>query len=152
MTHETKSLRLARWMDRLSMYDCEIIYRESKRNGNADALSRIATEETAEDEANRAENKDFIINAVDTHVNAIKINVGRIDALTDPDKPHPPAANEEQQILAKQLKRFRISGTNVWREGYDNDGHLQFQFVAPAASRLEIVRQNHDDQLAGYLG
>ncbi len=74
-------------MDRVSLCDCEIVYREGKRNGNAYALSRISTEETAEDVAHREENKDFIINAVDTQVNAFKINVGRIDdqQLEDPN-------------------------------------------------------------------
>ena len=91
------------------MYDCEIRYREGKRNGNADALSRIATEETAEDLANRVENKDFIINTVDAQVNAVRVEIGRIDdkqledpnikwlsdALTQPDKP--PSASRKRR-------------------------------------------------------
>ncbi len=62
MTTETKSLRLARWLDRIAMYDCEIIYKKGNANGDADALSRIATEEIPADIANRNENKDVIIN------------------------------------------------------------------------------------------
>ena len=44
------SPRLARWMGRLEMFDPEITYREGKKHGNADGLSRMAVEEEEEGE------------------------------------------------------------------------------------------------------
>jgi hypothetical protein len=79
MVNETKSLRLARWLDRLSMYDCEIVYREGAKNGNADALSRIATEEITADIENREENNNIIVNQVNTEVNSVRFDVNRMD-------------------------------------------------------------------------
>jgi len=44
------SPRLARWLSRLEMFDMEIHYREGKKHGNADGLSRMAVEPATEEE------------------------------------------------------------------------------------------------------
>ena len=50
LTSNELSPRLARWLIRLEMFDMEILYREGKRHGNADGLSRMAVEPFNEDD------------------------------------------------------------------------------------------------------
>jgi hypothetical protein len=50
LTANELSQRLARWLSRLEMFDMEIHYREGKKNGNADGLSRMAVEPATEEE------------------------------------------------------------------------------------------------------
>jgi len=50
LTSNNLSPRLARWLSRLEMFDLEITYREGKKHGNADGLSRMAVEDPDEAE------------------------------------------------------------------------------------------------------
>ena len=64
LSNEDKSLRLARWMDRLALFDFEIIYKKGVNNLNADAFSRIATDEIEADQIQNRENETVVVNAI----------------------------------------------------------------------------------------
>ena len=51
-TSSNLSPRLTRWLSRIEMFDPEIVYKEGKKHGNADGLSRMAVDETNDEYEN----------------------------------------------------------------------------------------------------
>ena len=76
------SPRLSRWLSRLEMFDPEIVYREGKKHGNADGLSRMAVEECDEQEDN-----------LSTPINEIYI-------IDDEDDDSTTAFDEEEDLIS----------------------------------------------------
>ena len=76
LTVKEPASRLLRWLNRLSMYDYQIWYRKGIKNGNADGLSRLPTEEELNEQ--NEENQPIFINlikSVETTPEQIIINV-----------------------------------------------------------------------------
>ena len=82
------SPRLSRWLSRLEMFDPEITYREGKKHGNADGLSRMAVE-----------NPDEVDDVIPTPIN--NINIETDDELIE----------EENELF--EIKDFEFETINA---------------------------------------
>ena len=137
LTVEEPAQRLARWLEKLKMFDCTIEYRKGKKNGNADALSRMV--DASELNQTETDPNPITINAIN-----IQNNLINADQLMDTDikwlydlkrsfKKEAPTLNsirsdlnKERRSLFAQWNRIRISGKNLYREYNDNEDNIKF--------------------------
>ena len=145
------------------MFDCTIEYRKGKKNGNADALSRMV--DASELNQTEMDPNPITINAIN-----IQNNLINADQLMDTDikwlydlkrsfKKEAPTLNsirsdlnKERRSLFAQWNRIRISGKNLYREYNDNEGNIKFQYIVPKNQRLAILNAAHDHIYSGHLG
>jgi hypothetical protein len=155
--------RLSRWMARLRMFDFRVTYRSGKKNGNADALSRIPQEK--ESDENSSDEENVIINAihiVDTSIMTDQLNDADIKWMYDLKKNAETEDlykirvekfdNTERKILYKQWERIKISGKNLFREWYDEDDNIRLQMIVPKKHQERLLAQAHSHVLSGHLG
>ena len=67
-------------------------------------------------------------------------------------QPDVTTTNTEQAIYLKQWDKLRISGQNVFREGYDQNGNIHFGFIVPNQLRDDVLKMAHDSIYGGHLG
>ena len=164
LTTEDPAPRLARWFEKLKMYDCTIEYRKGTKNGNADALSRMVDVSEIDDDEPEI-HESFLINAI--HIENNKTNPNQLEDedikwyydLKKEFTAQPKEVEIKEQLknverisLYKQWNRIRISGTNLFREFTDQNDFIRFQYIVPKHERNEILRQSHDSIFSGHLG
>jgi hypothetical protein len=164
LTTDVPSARLARLQQRIKWYDFKIEYKEGKRNGNADALSRLVLEEDKQCESFEKLDDEFIINFM-----KIKNNYLNEEQLKDDNlkwfyelKMHQnnfgskpeinEFLNEEQRSLYKQWDRIDVINKQLYRRFVDNDDSIIYQFIVPEHQRRFVFEQLHDSVFAGHLG
>ena len=126
-TVENPANRLARWLDRLKNYNFNIEYRKGNTNGNADALSRMVSEDVTVEERERDE--PISVNAIvltSDKINSDQLEDEDIKWIYDLKKKAQNEkvdqivvtdfANRERRSLYAQWERLKLSGNNIYRE------------------------------------
>ena len=166
LTVDTPSARLGRLHNRLKMYDFDIEYRAGKQNQNADALSRIVTDELNGRELDENDN-DIIINVV--HLEPVSLkeeqlqdeDIAFIYALKRFERTGQPKpiikqfVNETQQLLYKQWSKLIIINNNLYREYVKvngSDESITYQYVVPKKQVNYVLKMCHDHVFSGHLG
>lgn len=149
-TYETEEGRRARWIIRLQEYNPKIIYRPGKQNANADALSRINSEnyicslirETEKDTS-------AIIEAqlADTKLKDI-ITYLRDGELTENPMRNKTIVAEAEMYQLIDGVLYRTAPSRYMRK----TGRERPRLVIPESLRQEILRRYHDSVLGGHLG
>jgi len=156
-TSDVPAPRLARLQKRLSIYNYTIEYRAGKKNGNADALSRMCEENSNE----LTESDDTImINAMyltndsnfeqtdDANLKWI------IDLMTNNDRK--PLinnfSNAEQRSLYLQWDRLKLIKNKLYREYIDKRDVIIYQYIVPSSKRDYVLANMHDTAVCGHLG
>ena len=163
LTTDIPERRLARLLNRLGIFQYNIIYRAGKFNGNADGLSRMV-DENEHRSNDLCSEEDIVINAI--HLKSDKMNC---EQLQDLDlkwfyelKRSAKASgvkpiikefdNKVKRSLYSQWSRIYIFNQNLFREYIDDDDNICYQYIVPMKQRNYILYQLHDCPTAGHLG
>ena len=168
--------RLARFRIRLENFKFKINYREGKKNGNADALSRLPLEDEDESHSHQEnlDNEDeFLICCLqnedeETHIFAIQLSNEDLSNLQLKDinlkwifdlilihkneKPSDIAIeNVIQRELFREYDNLRINNENLFRHAEYEEKSVE-QFVLPENQIITVIEATHDSVFGSHLG
>ena len=166
LTIKEPSSRLIRWVNRLNMYQFTIVYRKGSKNGNADALSRLCTEN--EEDENDEDDVPHVINLLISKVPELnstqlqdkdlewffdlKLQAERENKHIIPVKKFD---NSEQRSLYAQWSRIFILNNTLYRtytSDEDKTHTLILQYVVPKQQRNTILYAAHDPPESAHQG
>jgi len=147
--------RQIRWQELFASYWFEIVYRPGKKNGKADALSRVETEKTIGKDFDKAsllqpgQLKGF--DEVEGEASYLAMATNFVDEIKQAyGKDH--MAQEIFRDLADKKKNnynkqhwMKLNGLIVRKENPE-------QVYVPTVYRRTIIKLNHDSEFAGHLG
>lgn len=152
-TGRNLSPRLIRWALRLAEFNIEIEHREGKQNAVADGLSRIPLESQMEEKEDKIQ-CCMITSTVLENVENFKEeqkndpDLGLVyQFLRDPDTV--PEGNHALCVQRSQDFRL-IDGLLFYKRKLNSQSELRVYI--PQSLRKEILREHHDNPLAGHLG
>jgi len=147
--------RQIRWQEQFAMYWFEIVYRPGKKNGKADALSRVETEKTEGKEFD----KDSLLkpeqllgfDGVDGEGSYLALTTNFVDDIKQ---------DYRQDKMTKEIfKDLAEDSRNNYNKMHwlEVDGLLgrkenPEQVYASTTIRKTIIQLNHDSEYAGHLG
>ena len=150
--------RLARWIIELGEYDYEIEYKSGKTNGNADALSRIPTEDKPLEVDYEMEERLCAVSIATGSQREEQMKDEAIKTLIEWKENHETrpdfkadAGDEDLRILWLQWKRLKVVNGVLYRE-YTEDDSINLQFIVPKLLRVKIMGEIHDSWCGGHLG
>ena len=153
--------RLARWLLRVREFDFELVYRDGKQNGNADALSRWLLDENLPDnfitEAN-TEEPGIVINAIffqqvdSNEMQKEDEDITRFkEYLISGKQTDTEQCSSELKIMLHTKRCFRVVNNTLFRV-IDKDTREILQLVVPKTERPKILNLVHDATSGGHLG
>ena len=158
--------QMARWLEALQEYNFQIVHRQGRLHGNADAMSRRP--------CNQCGRQDHIPNEEDLDVYLVQQNSGDTDQdfrklqLDDPSIGFVFKAKEENKLpslevikgqslstrrLIELWPRLQIHDGMLWRNYEDVQTKQEWkQLIVPQSSREEILEEIHAGVKGGHLG
>ena len=156
--------QLARWLERLEEFQFEIIHRKGKVHSNADALSRIPSdqhdivrdefpvslilpavvvgERSPEDIKNCQVNDELIGPIYQAKIEGVK-----------PSEQSIKGQDPKFRRLVQLWDQLVVKDELLWRLFENNDGtEYIYQLVIPSALKSEVLRDIHEGILGGHLG
>ena len=163
--------RLARWIEKLNNFEFDIVYREGRKNGNADGLSRLPDAPEDIEPNNPEVQEEFIINAIEIQPKTTLFALtdqNFDDQLNDPDvkwifdlitthgiarpdnvKPE----SDAQKIFLDEYENLQIHGNNLYRKlDMESDRRSVIQYVVPKDQVPIVLDQCHNSIMSGHLG
>lgn len=149
---------MARWIERLSVFDYCVVHRPGRQHINADTMSRLpelsvaeATSlpcaqtavETAPSTMRLAQEADVDI------ATAVKWLQTAIPARGDRSLQ---AASPDLLSLWQQHDRLAVENGTLVRRYITDDNNTLYQAVVPVVLRNDIIRSLHNDATSGHLG
>ena len=162
--------QLARWLEQLQEYDFDIVHRQGRKHGNADALSRLPCRQCGREnhsgtEANVA---SVSINNCDQSLEGHTREELRQLQQKDPSvgpilrdlethqKPTPDEAksmSNNARRLVQMWDQLEMKDGLLWRNFEDHGGTMtRRQLVVPRVLREEILQELHAGAIGGHLG
>ena len=148
---------LARWIERLSVFDYEIVHRPGRNHANADAMSRLPQHSLS---------SCSVLAAQDVPVSPPSPGMHQLQAA-DPDiaavlswlgTSIPPRGDPALQSASPDLLRYwQQAARLVVKDGllhrvYETDSGPVHQLAVPTALRQDVMKSLHNDSASAHLG
>eukprot|EP00117_Sycon_ciliatum_P011053 scpid10434/ scgid12689/ Retrovirus-related Pol polyprotein from transposon 412; Protease; Reverse transcriptase; Endonuclease len=144
---------LARWIERLSIFDYNIVHRPGTKHANADALSHLpavcVSVVTAQECAAGAAPDMLSLQSADRDISAVLNWL----STTTPLRGDPALQTASPSLLKlwQQIDRLVIKDGLLVRR-YDTTAEPIHQLIVPSAIRQDILTALHTDAIAAHLG
>ena len=158
--------QLARWLERLQEFNFEIVHRQGRKHGNADAMSRMPCVQCGRDD-----HDDDNTVAVVSQVASLEQKTSkelRTSQLEDPTVGYILKAREaDQKPSTEELKgksmavkrlsqlweKLEVTDGILWRNFEDDTGNVSWkQLIVPESLRSEVLQELHAGVFGGHLG
>lgn len=138
--------RLARWVAQLQGYDFDVKYKPGPSHSDADCLSRLIPENKhANDEIEEAADN------IQQAILAVTFSSDSIDMIQE--QRNDDFCNKLIKELESESENIRTSHFTIQNDLlYHKNANGDLQLVIPRSQTLEILKQCHDNALAGHMG
>ena len=153
--------QLARWLERLQEFDCEISHRRGRKHTNADALSRRPCRQCGRESHSEEPTVSAVVLATpEAEHRKSQLEDDLIGPFLRAKEANKKPGQREAQAMSPSARRL----SQIWdqlvihedllyrRYASPANGDILLQLVVPKSQRADVLRDLHEGVLGGHLG